>query len=157
MGSMRFNDPADVDSRAGSTSLSARLGQGQFITLYSAWTTTYDPTVDQGATQNITHTLTLSEWRYDGPMIDWCFYLTMTGAGTAANAVFVDLPIPAISGVIGPVFGSGFVYDSSTTTVYPVVIGPSGSTTQVVFWASNAGGSPWGFSPSIALANFVLT
>ena len=59
----------------------------------SPWTTTFIPQVDQGATTNITKTITKSQWHYDGSMIEFEFFLICKKGGEPvglAEKIFVD-------------------------------------------------------------------
>lgn len=154
MAQLEISSPQAESNLVAASSRFSRLGDNPDVAdiLIGAWQPSFNPTIDQGATANITHTLNLSEWRYDGPMIDWCFYLTLTGNGTVGSAVLVDLPVAALSGGSGPVFGSGIIYDASATTIYTTTIGVA-STTQIVFWTSVVAGVPFGQFPTTALAN----
>lgn len=115
-----------------------------------AWTTTFDPVIGQGGgTPNITHTLFKSQWRYDGDMIEWEFFVQTTGAGTAGQIVSVTLPIAALSATNGAM-GPAAIYDSSANLRH-VVTPHTGSTSSIQFYADQ--GTVWGVTPAVALAN----
>lgn len=115
------------------------------------WVTSFVPQIDQGATVNITKTVNFSEYRYDGPMIDFLFGLTLTGAGTAAAGATITLPV-AMSSAAARTTGIAQIFDASASLRY-IVAGESSSTTVINFPTDQtAGGGAWGLNPSIALA-----
>lgn len=60
--------------------------------LGGAHTTTFDPTVDQGASTDIAHTVNWSHHVKVGRTIFWAFRLAMTATGTAGSEIRIDLP-----------------------------------------------------------------
>lgn len=114
------------------------------------WVTSFVPQIDQGATTNIAKTVTKCQWRYDGSMVEFEFFLALTGAGTAGSAVTITLPVTALSTTNGAM-GSAFVYDSSTATYY-LAAASTASTTQINFLNDGPNGL-WGIFPNLALAN----
>ena len=80
----------------------------------AAWTAS-TPALTQPSA--ITKTVTLSRYYRVGRMIHWTFRLDVTGAGTAGQAVGVELPVPAASGN-ALVCGSGYIYDASVPYLY---------------------------------------
>lgn len=61
--------------------------------LGGAWITTFDPTVDQGATTDIAHTVNWSHYVQIGKTVHWTFRLAMTAGGTAGSEFNIDLPV----------------------------------------------------------------
>lgn len=80
-----------------------------------AWTT-YTPTLTQSAT--VTKTGTYAKYQRAGRWITVQVFLTVTGAGTAANAVLVGLPVTAAFGSSPLEVGTGTVFDSSANLAY---------------------------------------
>ena len=116
-----------------------------------SWTTTFVPQVDQGATTNIAKTITKSQWRYDGSMIEYEFFVIMTGAGTAGSAVTVTLPVVVFATPNGTM-GTGVIFDNSTTQRYVCTV-ETNAVSTVVFGVDQSGsGAGWGQIPAIALA-----
>jgi hypothetical protein len=98
-----------------------------------AWTS-YTPTLTQSAT--VTKTATYAKYTRIGRTIIVQVDLAVTGAGTAANAVVVGLPVAAaITGTL-KVVGVGEIYDASATLGYRGVVEIVTSTT-VCFRATN--------------------
>jgi hypothetical protein len=128
----------------------SRLGDNPDVAgiLLGSWHT-YNPTIDQGATTNIAHTVTSSEWRYDGPMIDWQAIITMTAAGTAAAEVKITPPVSVVD-ASGRTLGAGFIHDTSSGIRYNCAVLTN---TPVLFVLTYQSGLGWGFSPNLALAN----
>lgn len=114
------------------------------------WVTTFVPQVDQGATTNIAKTVNFCQYRYDGPMIDFLATLTVTGAGTITNAVSITVPV-AIINFSQAIVGASYCFDASAGTGY--VTSPTGSTSTVITFASDATNGVFGTNPNIALAN----
>lgn len=79
-----------------------------------AWTS-FTPTLTQSAT--VTKTVTSATYMRVGRTIFVEYRLTVTGTGTAANAVLVGLPVTARGGT-GTIAGSGSIYDSSANLSY---------------------------------------
>lgn len=116
------------------------------------WVTSFVPQIDQGVTTNIAKTTTLSEYRYDGPMIDFTWNLAATGAGTAASNLTITLPVSCVSATAGRTIGSAQVFDASTSLRY-ISVAELSSATQISFPTDQvAGGGAWGTNPVIALA-----
>jgi hypothetical protein len=114
------------------------------------WVTSFVPTVAQGVTTNIAKTTTKSQWRYDGPMVEWEFVLNITAAGTAASVVTLTLPVTALSSTNASA-GSAMIIRSGPLRYHCIL--ESTSTTTIAFGSDSAGTAQWGSSPSIALAN----
>lgn len=116
-----------------------------------AWST-YAPTIDQGATSNIAHTVTWAEWMRIGTTVFFQFNLVVTGTGTAGSPIFVDLPVTASVGTTRHV-GHGFIFDGSggAATSYHGTW-QMASTTQIGM-ITHASNNYVGAGPSFALAN----
>lgn len=117
--------------------------------IMNAWTT-FTPTVAQGGTTNIAKTVTYSKYVRVGKFVFWQFRLDMTGAGTAANAVTISLPVnPATSSVVG--FGNGQISDASTSIGYH---GMWINISNLLYFIGDwSGVNTWGSSPNIAIAS----
>lgn len=101
-----------------------------------AWTS-FTPTVAQlGA---VTVTNTRSRYARYGRTIHFSIQLSVTGSGTGANAITVLLPVTAASTY--SVAGSGYLYDLSTTTVFPCVLDNDSTTTTTMRPTSVSGGA----------------
>ena len=106
----------------------------------------YTPTLTQSAT--VTKTIVIARYCQFQKTIIGQLVLNATSAGTAGNAVQIGLPIAARTA--GAVLGSGYIYDSSTNTIYGGPFYAFSGTTMAMFYQT---GNPWGISPNIALAN----
>lgn len=108
--------------------------------------TSFVPVLGQGAaTPNIAKSVVKSEWRYDGPMIEFECRLDPTGTGTAGEFLSATLPVPPITSFYSN--GSHFIYHGGF--YYLGSMESFAGNTAVVF---NVGGSSvWGFGPSVAV------
>lgn len=114
-----FVNPKAISQDPAFTTKFAPIDGAAFTAAQAAWVITFDPVITQNGGAAIAHTVQLSEWRYDGPMIDWTFHITMTAAAAAgAGAVLITLPVAAYSAdtVIREVTGGGLFFDTSTST-----------------------------------------
>lgn len=116
----------------------------------AAWTA-WSPTVDQGASTNISKTVTEARSKTSGKTIHGMFRLVLAAAGTAGSPVTVNLPATAFSSVAA-LLGGGAVYDASTTTWYNAFLRKA-STTTAIFVADVAADAGWGATPNLALAS----
>ena len=90
-----------------------------------AWTT-WTPTVTQSGSVTVTvNTATYGRW---GRMIIARMQVTVTGSGTAANAVVIG-GLPATAVVSVGAFGQGYLYDSSVPSTFPALVTLASSTT----------------------------
>jgi len=96
-----------------------------------AWTS-YTPTLTQSAA--VTKTVTYAKYEKIGRMVSVTVSLSVTGTGTANNAITVTLPFTAASAVY---VGSGYMLDSGVL-FYPMIVWP-GSTTAVSFLDATQG------------------
>ncbi len=90
-----------------------------------AWTS-WTPVVTQSNTPTITNTR--SRYARAGRLIHFSIILTVTSAGTAANAILVSLPVTAASSsFVG--MGTGYLFDASSSTYYPFFMAAASTTT----------------------------
>lgn len=92
-----------------------------------AWTS-FTPTLTQSAT--VTKTVTYAKYARVGRTIVVVVDLAVTGAGTAANAVLIGLPVTASA--TGLTIGSGLLYDTSTGGTYRATCEISTTTTVML-------------------------
>lgn len=85
----------------------------------------YTPTLVQSGT--VTKTVAFASYQQVGRMVHGNVTLTATGAGTAANAVVVGLPIAAATSVFA--IGSAYITDASAGILYGAVLNLASSTT----------------------------
>ena len=147
--------PDDTDP-VGDGALDMRtLGDAIDSTLGSAWIA-YTPTLTQSVT--VSKTTVLARYKKIGKTVHVVIMLNPTSSGTVGNGLSVGLPIAARVNN-NQIVGSGFIYDNSPQFTYNVSAYLSSTTT---FAALYQGGSPWGGSPSLAIANgdqiqFIIT
>ena len=141
------NAGAAVSFSAGSKDVFCTLPAALFN---GGWVTSFVPQLDQGASTNIAKTVTKSQWRYDGPMIEFECRLDVTGPGTPPSPVTVSLPIPALSSA-NDCMGPSMIFRASTSWYY-VGVCLSSSTTGVVFGSAAANGL-YGTSPNVSIVS----
>lgn len=92
-----------------------------------AWTT-WTPVV----TQSVGVAVTVTHARYVrlGRLILFTYRLVATGTGTAANIVTISSPVTA--SLTEAVTGVGHLYDASTTSLYPFILGLNSATTMTM-------------------------
>ena len=137
------------------TQYNAGLTSGQVLTaatmnsIGAAWET-WTPAVTQSGA--VTATTTYAKYMRIQKLVIASAYMSITGTGTANNAVEMSLPITAASSS-AQIIGSGIIFDDSATKVY-VVSAAIYSTTKAIFYADQMGtGGVWGVDPNLALAN----
>lgn len=85
--------------------------------------TSYTPTLGQGATTNITKTVTYARYQRIGRLIVVEGSLAVTGTGTASAAINVTLPTAGTTAAAGAAFflvpGAASVFDTSASMTYP--------------------------------------
>ena len=91
-----------------------------------AWTT-YTPTVAQGASTDISKTVTYSKYARYGRTIHFVYTLAMTASGSSGSIITISLPVTAASA--SGVVGTGNYNDAGSITACTLI----GSTTSVVF------------------------
>lgn len=95
----------------------------------AAWTS-FTPTLTQAAT--VTKTVTRAKYQRVGRLITASYELLVTGAGTAANAVIIGLPVTAVASNDNAI-GSGFVFDASAVLMYQGVCVQASTTTMGMY------------------------
>ena len=135
------------------TQYTAGLTSGQVLTAATmnsigAEGENYTPVVKQSNT--VTATVIRGRYQQIGKLVHVYFKISVTGTGTAGQAVNVSLPITSATTDIA--CGSGGIYDASTTTMYAGWYYLLSTTTVALAgdWATN---SLWGGVPNIAIAN----
>lgn len=117
-----------------------------------AWTA-FTPVLTQSAT--ITKTVTNTRYNQQGKTVKGSAYLSLTSAGTAGNGISVTLPVAARDGTVGLVVGSGWFFDTSTSTRHLLSVMLSG-TGNLLFVSDTSGGSAFGVAVTAASGD-VLT
>jgi hypothetical protein len=119
--------------------------------LSAAWTS-YTPTLTQSAT--VTKTVTYAKYMKIGRLVIVNLLLAVTGAGTAANAVLVGLPVTAATG--DGSIGAGYIYDASVSTIYNGVADLASTTTADLLAPATGGGlGAFGFTAALAASDAV--
>ena len=136
------------------TQYNAGLTSGQVLTaatmnsIGAAWET-WTPTVTQSGA--VTATTTLGRYMRIQKLVIAVAKMTITGTGTANNAVTLSLPITANN--TAQMIGSGSIYDSSANLL-DLVICEGATTTTTKFYRNGAGGAAfWGIDPNVALGS----
>lgn len=93
----------------------------QTVVPLGAWST-YTPTLTQSAT--VTKTVTYARWVRIGRTIHFAVKLTVTGSGTASNAVRVGLPASCVQ-TSDYTLGQGYIFDSSASLLYRGLVTPA--------------------------------
>lgn len=75
----------------------------------------YTPTLTQSGA--VAKTLTYTKYTQRGKAVEGTAYMTVTGTGTASNAVKIGLPVPAAT-VAATIIGTGYILDSSANLLY---------------------------------------
>ncbi len=117
------------------TYVTAADDQGDFVPMngYESFTPTL---VQSGA---VTKTVNNARFLRIGRMIHVMVELTVTGTGTAANAVRVGLPVSAAAGGVGSFdIGVGHIYDTSVPTLFTGNVNLA-TADAVQFWPSADG------------------
>ena len=117
--------------------------------VHGAWNT-YTPTLTQSVA--VTKTVSYASWTRNGRTISVNVLLTVTSTGTAANPILIGLPVSAAGSANVPI-GTGSVYDSSTTIMYPGIAVWQSATTCGIFGAATGGGLLGQIGMSAALTN----
>jgi len=118
---------------------------------FSTWTS-WTPTVAQGATSDVSKTVTYARYVKIGRLVVANCRLDMTGAGTAGSGFTISVPSVITSAQNGLRVGGAHVFDSSTNTRYTGQAEFVSTTTLAVVgdWAGNGA---WGSVPNLALAS----
>lgn len=110
---------------------------------------TWTPAVTQSGA--VTATTTLARYMRIQKLVIAVAKMTITGTGTANNAVTLSLPITANN--TAQMIGSGFIYDASANLL-DLVICEGATTTTTKFYRDGVGANAfWGIDRNIALAN----
>jgi hypothetical protein len=137
--------PDDTDP-VGDGALDMRsLGNAIDSTLGDAWIA-YTPTFTQGAT--ITKTVQNARYKKIGKTVVVQVYLIATSAGTAANIVYIGLPVNARTGN-STTTGVAQIYDASTNIIY-VASAYLDNAARCAFLYQT--GNPFGVSPAVTVA-----
>lgn len=115
-------------------------------TIGAQWET-YTPTLTQGVT--VSKTTVVARYCQFQKTVIVNIMLNPTSTGTIGSALTIGLPIAARANN-NQIVGSGFIYDNSPQFTYNVSAYLSSTTT---FASLYQGGSPWGGSPNLAIAN----
>ena len=113
-------------------------------TIGAAWVD-YTPTLTQGVT--VSKTVTQARYCQFQKTIIGQVLLSATSGGTGGTAVAIGLPSAVRAG--NPLVGSGYIYDTSTNTMYNLTFTGSGAGVSGYYQTGNQ----WGNSPNIALAS----
>lgn len=119
-----------------------------------AWTA-YTPTLTQSAT--VTKTLNYAKYARSGNTVFVQLAMTVTGAGTGANAVLIGLPVAAANAASLACWGVGTIYDASANLAYKGVAVVSSSTAASI-WASSTSVNALGvadFTAALAVGDIV--
>ena len=137
-------DPGDILTADEMNAIGGNLDE--LAPFFAAWTS-YTPTLTQSGA--VTKTVTYAKYVQIGNFVWVQVFLTATGAGTAANAITVTLPVAAIAHQ--GVSGAAFVLDANVNSYVGTARGLT--TTTVAFFQGLGGGTAIGQSPNFALAN----
>lgn len=113
---------ADGDYPTASILNTYAMGEG------GAWTS-WTPTVTQPGAVTVTNTR--SRYARYGRTIHFTGYLSVTGSGTANNAIVISLPVTAAD-LTGLQIGTGTLLDASTGLYHSFHVAPSSATAFVV-------------------------
>ena len=115
---------------------------------------TWTPQIDQGASTNISKTVTTAFYvRFGNIVLAWA-NLALTASGSAGSAVTVTLPVAPSGHNANDSIGGGQVNDSSSATNALVVDVWFNSGSTVYFQAASvASAGRWGAVPNVALAS----
>jgi hypothetical protein len=160
-----------ASNSARDTALSAVLDEGLHTTqadtncdtVYSgsAWSTqgpmyggglAWTPAVTQSG--SVTVTVNQASYFRMGRMVTAFFFLSVTGTGTASNAITITLPVNAqYSSFVVPC-GNAILLDASTTNLYTAVARLASATTFVMYNSSTPSADPrlgvGGFTAALA-------
>ena len=119
---------------------SVQANAAELAPFFSAWTS-YTPTLAQGASTNISKTVTTARYLKVGRLVVMNVALTITGAGTSNNAITVSTPSggDAAASVSGPI-GFGW-YVRSGVGFYWAQASFVTSTTIGLLYVPNASGA----------------
>lgn len=130
--SVPFGTPVDTGdaNAAGSAGTAARSDHvHKGVVAADAWSS-YTPTLTQSGA--VTKTVTRAKYVQLGKMVTVSLDLTVTGTGTASNAVIVGLPVTAASASDNQI-GSGIVFDASAGLLYQGAVVLASTTTIAMY------------------------
>jgi hypothetical protein len=129
------------------------------VTIYSgsAWvpygryasTATWTPTIVQGASSNVSKTVTRADYVQVGNICFAWFDLAVTGAGTSGGIITVSVPVTAAATMTA---GAGYIIDATASPPNSVVTWALTSTT-VVSAVTDQQSNFYGAAPVMALAS----
>lgn len=127
--------------------------ENDVINGWQDWT----PQVDQGATTNITKTITYARYKIIGDSYQAQCILSVTGTGTTNNNITISLPFTTFED--NQFCGFFAMYSASLGKLYVGGAVSTGSGTKIVGARDNSqGGFYMGKDPNVALGNYdVLT
>lgn len=140
-----------------------KIGDGSTSWTSLSWTslpittvTSTTPTLAQGASTNITKTVTYAKYAVESTgVVNFWAELSATAAGTAGSAITVSLPVTAHTDAVGQVVGGGFYNDGGTQ--YQAIAYLASATTVALLsthgTASSSTDDPIGVNPNIAVAS----
>ena len=134
-----------------STQWTAGTTSGQVLTAATlntigAVAVDYTPTLTQSAT--VTKTVLTARYFQFQKFVTGQIVMNVTGAGTAANIVYVGLPIAARSTSL--IVAYAYIYDANVNAMYNLTAYTSSTSTVGFFYQT---GNPFGVSPAVTLAN----
>ena len=116
---------------------------------FSAGWTSYTPTLAQGATSNISKTVTYAKYMRIGKIVWGQVRLDITGSGTITNDITITMPItPAYTSANQIIIGAGYYFDSGSA-FYIVQTSLSNSLISLAYGAGGAVGRV----PNLAVAS----
>ena len=126
-------------------------GANAYIVNPSSVWQAYTPTLTQSAT--VTFTTNESNYKLiDNNTVVWVFSLTVTGAGTAANAIQLTLPVTAAWSNAYSCVGDALILKNSTVLTYTGTAALTSTTTLKFFSGSGTAANYIGIAPAITLA-----
>ena len=121
--------------------------QASDLNAIGAWQD-WTPTISQPGL--IAKTITNARYTKINNLVIAYSQMSVTGTGTAGNAVTISLPLPSLK--TSQNVGNGGIYDSTTSTMYHYWMYPN-STTTVYLVGDWAGNGVWGTQPSRGLGS----
>lgn len=131
----------------------------QGLNITGAWPS-FTPVLTQSVT--VTKTVTAAKVLKLGRLVIACYYLSVTGSGTASQIVTFTLPYTAAAPV-GKILGAGYIYDASAGVNYVGLVAAASTTTGALVEANQpnnnymgASTAPGSFSAGLAINDGVL-
>jgi hypothetical protein len=104
---------------------------------YAAWTS-YTPVLAQGASSNISKTVSYSNYEKIGRRVTWQCRLAITGAGSSGSDITVTIPLTQAYTGGETIVGSGIYYDASATALYSLIVALQATGVLAFYIASGA-------------------